>query len=175
MRLLASLAEKQSIQEEYANMKVHGRCHCGAVSFSAEVEPQSVMVCHCTDCQTLSGAPLRAIVPACLEGFEVQGTVKSYVKVADSGRKRAQVFCPECGTQLWSSAERDIDTVILRAGCLVQRDMLRPRLQIWRKSAVGWVNDLASVPATIEQSGVLLPVGTEADVRAGGVSVHEPY
>ena len=43
-------------------MKVEGGCHCGAIAFEAEVHPDNVSICHCTDCQTLSGAPYRASV-----------------------------------------------------------------------------------------------------------------
>jgi hypothetical protein len=35
-------------QEEI--MKVTGRCHCGQISFEAEIDPAQVRVCHCTDC-----------------------------------------------------------------------------------------------------------------------------
>lgn len=146
-------------------MKVNGRCHCGTVTFSAEIDARNVMVCHCGDCQTISGAPFRAIVPARAEGFEVQGPVKTYVKLAYSGRRRAQVFCPECGTQLWSAAERDGDVVILRVGCLDQRDALRPRLQIWRRSSASWVDDLKAIAAVDRQEGVLLPASDGSDAR----------
>ena len=39
-----------------------------------------------------------------IEAFAVHGETKSYVKVADSGNRRAQVFCPECGTPLYATA-----------------------------------------------------------------------
>ena len=41
-------------------MKVHGHCHCGSVKYEADVDPAKAQVCHCTDCQTLSGAPFRS-------------------------------------------------------------------------------------------------------------------
>ena len=44
-------------------MKVSGRCYCGQISFEAEIEPDKVRVCHCTDCQTLSGSAFRTNVP----------------------------------------------------------------------------------------------------------------
>jgi len=37
-------------------MKIDGHCHCGQITFEAEVDPNSVMICHCTDCQRLSGS-----------------------------------------------------------------------------------------------------------------------
>ena len=51
-------------------MKIDGACHCGAVRFTAEIEPERVMVCHCTDCQVLSGAPFRAVVAARHDAFD---------------------------------------------------------------------------------------------------------
>jgi hypothetical protein len=40
-------------------MKIDGQCHCGMVSFEATIDPARVSVCHCTDCQTLTGSPFR--------------------------------------------------------------------------------------------------------------------
>lgn len=127
-------------------MHIDGSCHCGAVSFSAEIDPARVVVCHCTDCQSLSGAPFRALVPAPIGGFSVQGTTKSYVKVAESGNRRAQVFCPECGTSLWSAAPENPSVVNLRLGCVKQRSELRPSAQLWQRSAMPWLADLPTIP-----------------------------
>ena len=41
-------------------MKIDGSCHCGYVTFEAEADPETTTICNCTDCQTMSGAPLRA-------------------------------------------------------------------------------------------------------------------
>ena len=54
-------------------MQIHGSCHCGAVSFSAEIGPARVMVCHCSDCQVLSGAPFRAVAVAAIQSLQVSG------------------------------------------------------------------------------------------------------
>ena len=41
-------------------MKVTGDCHCGHITYEAEVDPVTVRVCHCTDCQRLTGTAFRA-------------------------------------------------------------------------------------------------------------------
>src|SRR5882672_7418206 len=107
-------------------MKVHGACHCGKVTFTAEVDPTRALICNCADCQTLSGPPFRAIALAPIESFAVVGETKSYVKTADSGNKRGQVFCPECGTPLYASAVENPPTVTLRLGCVAERAQLKP-------------------------------------------------
>lgn len=107
-------------------MQIDGVCHCGAVSFTAEVDPNRVMVCHCTDCQALSDAPYQAAVAAAYETLVVTGQTRSYVKVAQSGNRRAQVFCPECGTPLWATAPENPAAVVIRLGCVRQRAQFKP-------------------------------------------------
>ena len=82
-------------------MKITGSCHCGHVSYEAEVEPGTVRVCHCNDCQKLTGTAFRTNI-ATLPGTFVlkSGTPKRYIKTAESGNKRAHAFCPECGTPI---------------------------------------------------------------------------
>ena len=40
-------------------MKIHGECHCGEVRYEAEIDPGLVSICHCTDCQILTGTAYR--------------------------------------------------------------------------------------------------------------------
>jgi hypothetical protein len=39
-------------------MEIDGQCHCGQVTYRADIEPEKVSVCHCTDCQSLTGFAL---------------------------------------------------------------------------------------------------------------------
>jgi hypothetical protein len=130
-------------------MKIDGGCHCGAITYEAEVDPDKVAICHCTDCQTLSGSAFRTVVPAPSETFRLRtGQPKVYVKTADSGNRRAQAFCPECGTPIYSAAPENPPAYSLRVGTIRQRAALPPRQQTWCGSALGWVADLGSVPRT---------------------------
>ena len=136
-------------------MNIDGACHCGRISFTAEINPSRVMVCHCTDCQIFSGSPLRAVVAAPIASFAVHGQPKSYIKVAASGNRRSQVFCPDCGTPLYATAPENATSVIIRLGCVSQRAQLRPAVQLWQRSALPWVVELQEIPGTPEQQGFL--------------------
>ncbi len=138
-------------------MHISGKCHCGAISFTATVDPSRVLVCHCADCQAFSGAPFRAVLPTAAESVEIRGTAKHYVKVAESGNKRVQAFCPECGTQLYATEGEGLPKVLnLRLGCVEQRDQLAPAAQIWGESAMPWLEALRSVPT--HQKGLASPI-----------------
>jgi hypothetical protein len=144
-------------------MHIDGSCHCGSITFTAEIDPSRVMVCHCTDCQVLSGSPFRAIVGAPIDTFVLKGRVKSYVKTAQSGNRRAQVFCPECGTPLYSTAPENATSVMIRLGCVAQRALLKPAVQIWQHSALPWLSDLPAIPGSSEQQA-FLPAATTHSV-----------
>ena len=128
-------------------MKIDGGCHCGFITFEAEIDPADVGVCHCTDCQSLSGTAFTTYVFAPRAGFRlVSGTPKIYFKTGSSGAKRAQAFCPECGSRIYASAAvAEPERYNLRLGTIRQRHELRPQVQIWCRSALDWVMDLGSV------------------------------
>ena len=129
-------------------MKIDGRCHCGAITFEAEVDPAMLGICHCSDCQTLSGSAFRANIAAPAGEFALRGdTLKSYVKTAESGNKRRHAFCGNCGTPIYACAVQDPQSYSLRIGTIAQRAAFLPRRQIWRRSALPWVDTLATVPA----------------------------
>ncbi len=127
-------------------MKIEGRCHCGQITYEAVVDADKVTICHCTDCQTLTGSAYRANVQAPAETFVLRtGQLKIYIKTADSGTKRAHAFCPACGTPIYSAAITDPPTYSLRVGGIKQRAELRPTRQIWCRSALPWSMDLRRV------------------------------
>jgi hypothetical protein len=53
-------------------MKVEGSCHCGHVTFTAEIDPETASICHCMDCQTLSGSAFRTTVRTRPGTFELR-------------------------------------------------------------------------------------------------------
>jgi hypothetical protein len=130
------------------DMKIDGRCHCGYVRFEAEADPETTTICNCTDCQTMSGAPLRAIVATRPGTFVLlSGKPTEYRKTADSGNVRLQAFCPHCGTPIYATSTGDEPKAYnVRLGSLRQRNELVPRRQIFVRSQQAWVNDLNSVP-----------------------------
>ena len=125
-------------------LPVHGACHCGAIEFTSLVDPTRVTICHCTACQQLTGTAYRVTVPTRMEDFHLtRGTPRTYVKVADSGNRRAMVFCGDCGSQLYAHAADGLpDRMGLRVGALRERASLIPRRRIWCQSALPWSENL---------------------------------
>lgn len=127
-------------------MKIDGRCHCSQVTFEAEVDPITVGICHCTDCQMLSGSAYRVSVRVDAKDFKLNGDVSSYVKTADSGNKRRHTFCPNCGTPMYATTLENSTSYTLRVGTIRQRAELVPQRQIYMHSAVPWSENIENVP-----------------------------
>jgi len=122
-------------------MKIDGSCHCGFIKYEADVDPEEVYVCHCTDCQSISGSPFRWAVSVPEKDFRLlSGKPKTYAKTAASGATSHQLFCPECASPIYSTLLGDGPKVFnLRLGTARQRAELPPKAEVWCKSSQKWV------------------------------------
>ena len=129
-------------------MRIDGSCHCGNITYEADIDPNDVSVCHCTDCQKLTGTAYRVSVSSPISDFRLKsGDPTLYVKIADNGRKRFQYFCGNCGSPVYTVGEGEAaNFVSIRAGTTEQFAELRPRSQIWCLSALPWLGDVQGLP-----------------------------
>ena len=121
-------------------MKIDGKCHCGFIEYESEVDPEGVYVCHCTDCQSISGSPFRWAVSVPAENFKLlAGEPRTYAKISASGATSHQLFCPKCASPLYSTAIGvEPKSYNLRLGTARQRAALPPKLEVWCSSAQEW-------------------------------------
>lgn len=125
-------------------MKLDGACHCGAIRFEAEGDADAVSICHCTDCQALTGTAFRVTIGVSDRDFRLlQGRPKLYVKTAENGNQREQYFCGDCGSPIYTTSVGPAPKEIgIRIGTLAQRRALTPRRQIWHDSSLPFVAHL---------------------------------
>ena len=136
-------------------MKIDGACSCGNIRIEGEADPDSVSVCHCTDCQSASGTAFRVWIPVSGATFKMTGQPTIFIKTtAESGNPRVQAFCPTCGSPIYSTTpgEGQQAMYIVRVGILRQRDQLMPKRQIWWRSARDWVTGLDGIRKVEKQT-----------------------
>ena len=115
-------------------MRIDGSCHCGRITFEAEADPEKAGICHCNDCQALSGSAFTTFLPVPKEAFELRGEPKVYVK-------------------LYATSEKDPQVFNIRTGTVRQRAQLPPKSQLWCRSAMPWVTELDQVRQYPKQPG----------------------
>lgn len=129
-------------------MKIDGACHCGYLTFEAEVAQDNVLLCHCTDCQALSASAFRIVVRSTPDSVRlISGEPSTYSKVGSSGAERVLSFCPKCGTNIFSTTAGEGPKIhSIRVGAVSQRSELIPVAQQWTQSAQPWLDQLEEFP-----------------------------
>ena len=123
-------------------MKIDGSCHCGSIRYEAEVDPARVYICHCTDCQSITGSAFRWAVSVAEDDFTIlSGKPKTYLKTSDGGATSHQLFCPDCASPLYAYSETEGPRFFnLRVGTARQRADLTPKSQYWCRSSQNWID-----------------------------------
>jgi len=134
-------------------LKITGGCYCGRITYKAEINLDNVVICHCTDCQSLSGSAFRTVAMSKKGAFKfLTGEPKVYVKTGDSGNKREQAFCSDCGSPIYSSSVDDGPKLYgIRLGTVDQRNQITPKKQKWIGSSQPWTQNISSLPITKKQ------------------------
>ena len=135
------LEGRKTLMKGNLDMKISGECHCGEIAYEAELDLKKVGICHCSDCQSLSASAFRTLAVVAGDTFTLtRGTPKEYVKVGDSGNRRIQAFCANCGSGLYATdIGANPKAYNIRAGTVKMRRELVPQFECWRQSALPWL------------------------------------
>jgi len=115
-----------------------GGCLCGAVRYTCTARPIHTFFCHCRDCQRETGGPFAAeiYVPATAVG--INGPLKQYTRVGDSGMQVHRYFCIECGSVVLTSFDVDPTHVCLKACSLDEPSWLQFGFHLYVSSKQPW-------------------------------------
>lgn len=121
-----------------------GRCACGAIEYRINAEPLTFYICHCTDCQKLSGSAYGLSMPVLEETLEVlKGAAAKSSFETSAGKSKTVYQCPECFTRLWADPPGVPGVLLIRPGALENAADLVPVAHTFTDSALPWV----SIPA----------------------------
>ena len=126
-------------------MNYEGGCLCGAVRYATGAQPINERICHCRKCQKAIGAAFNARLLFRADEVDVSGPTTEF----NSSEDLARVFCPRCGTTVFSS-RRSTGNLAVTAGTLDNPELFRPDMHFWTASRQPWVkldDGLPSYPA----------------------------
>ena len=125
-------------------MKLTGGCHCGAVRYSVEGEPQHVALCHCSDCRKSAGAPMVSWAAFAEDQFSLeQGELTPF----NSSGTTLRSFCPKCGTGIaYRNAEYLPGIVDIQSATLDDPAALPAGAHIQVAERIGWMEAVHELP-----------------------------
>jgi hypothetical protein len=113
-----------------------GGCTCGAVRY--ECTADSVMACHCRDCQRATGGGYVPAVVVPRNALRVTGEVRYFGVRGESGQILNRGFCPNCGSRLLGKPDFKPDLMVIMAGTLDDPTRHKPTMDIYAESAQPW-------------------------------------
>jgi len=117
-----------------------GGCLCGKIRYSASTEPAIVAVCHCRTCQKQAGTAFSVVVAIPKAAMKLEGNLKTYRDIGDSGQPVQHNFCPECGSPITTIADSAPELIFIKAGTLDDTSWLDPKLHVYCSSAQAWTS-----------------------------------
>ncbi len=117
-----------------------GGCVCGAVRYRLLEDPLELHVCHCTNCQALSGSAFVMTMPVQRRSLELlKGDPQLLSFETADGLAKRHRQCRDCGCCLWGEIDGLPNVVALQAGTLDDASWFEPIAHIWTSSAQPWV------------------------------------
>lgn len=138
------------------NAKISAKCECGQLSLEITASPVAQMVCHCSDCRSVTGLPYTGIAFFAPDGCEAHGQSRPITMKGGSGKDKTYFSCRECGTALYATVG------VLNGAWAVISSRLSPfkvdsQLHIWTSEKASGVE----IPASATQA----PKGVPESVR----------
>jgi hypothetical protein len=115
------------------------QCACGALTAQPKGEPESVVVCSCSECQRRTGSVFASNAYYPRERLTLAGEPREYVRTADSGVAFHSFFCPACGSTVWFYSARDPNRVGIAVGAFADPAFSKPDRTVFDESKHGWV------------------------------------
>ena len=120
------------------NFPCEGGCVCGAVRYRLLEDPLELHVCHCPNCQAVSGSAFVMCMPIHTRSLEIlQGEPKLFSFTSPEGRAKGNRRCADCGSCVWGEISPEL--LALQAGTLDDTSWLNPIAHIFVSRAQPWV------------------------------------
>jgi hypothetical protein len=121
------------------SLPLTGGCVCRRVRYEVRTEPLTIVLCHCTGCQTRTGSAFSMSMPVMREGFVLtESTTITRDLPGASGALLTQHFCEHCLTRTHTEPHSNRSVVYVRPGTLDDTTWITPSAQLWVCEAQKW-------------------------------------
>lgn len=125
-------------------MKLSGGCHCGAIRYEVEGDPDTHALCHCSDCRRHAGAPMVGWTMYPEDALKI---TKGAPKIYESSANERRQFRPDCGTGLfYTNAQMLPGIVDIQSGTYDEPEKLPARAHIQVAERLSWMERAHELP-----------------------------
>jgi hypothetical protein len=110
--------------------KLEGSCFCGAVSYKIKDNFTKLIVCHCVQCQSITGSSHALNLLTDMNNIVWLSGKDQLVRYDDPERDFTKVFCSKCGSGL-PFINKSRTHLIVPAGSLKQAATVKARVSLF--------------------------------------------
>jgi len=118
--------------------EISGRCACGSIKYTTISEPEFTLICQCRQCQRISGSGHAAQFAVPVDVTSIEGEIKFYDQIADSGDTVSSGFCPTCGSPILKKTTKMPEVYFFHAGTMDDPSKFRPQVVVYEESKQPW-------------------------------------
>ena len=122
------------------DLPIEGGCQCGHIRYRINEQPLTLYACHCRDCQKQSSSAFGLSLWVDPKAFElVQGELRQWTAIADSGDEKHCTFCGQCGSRIYHAFGDGDEPISVKGGSVDDTRGLQPVGHIWTCRAHEWL------------------------------------
>jgi hypothetical protein len=144
------MQNRNELMRKRTAMIKQATCGCGQLRVSCRGEPVRVSVCHCRDCQKRTGSAFgyQARFPG--DQVAIEGEVKEFERLGDSGDRLTFRFCPHCGSTVYWTLPSQPGLIAVAVGAFADPDYPPPRFSVYERRRHHWVTVPPSVTERLD-------------------------
>ena len=123
-----------------------GRCACGAIKYTASKKPQFSLICHCRQCQRISGSGHSAQFAVSKQETSIEGQLAFYEQPADSGHTVSNGFCANCGNPILKKTTKVPELYFFHAATMDNPSDFVPQFVVYEDSKLPWDHVNPDIP-----------------------------
>ena len=140
-------------------MRITGGCFCKKIRYTATIDPKTVTICHCTDCQVMFNGSFEGYAIS-KDELSIQGDLSKFTYSGGSGLSLHVNFCSKCSTKIYTQPEILEGMIYVPAGLLRDQIEFKPKVEIWAGSRPSWTSKPESLAESFDDNGTVERIST---------------
>jgi hypothetical protein len=114
---------------------ITGKCFCEAIHYKIEANILKSGICHCRDCQRLTGGTAWRFIVIPVESLIIEGEPKEFTRRGANGKPMHVSFYRTCGSTLFGRPEIWPHIRIVGASSLYDKTLFSPDMYVLTEDA----------------------------------------